>query len=129
MVERRFLHESALTRYAATLSVLAMGVTTAFLMWRYPSLPDILPVRFRANGMPNGWQFRTIPRVFVPVFVQLGIFVAGTSVGTLLLSRKDAPTAGSQPNPRAAVKATDAIMILSTTGVIVQSYIAQPTAG
>lgn len=124
MVERRFLHESALTRYAATLSVLAMAATTSFLMWRYPSLPDILPVRFRANGMPNGWQFRTIPRVFVPVFVQLGIFVAGTSVGTLLLSRKDATTATSMPDARAAVTATEAVLLMSATWVVFQSYTA-----
>src|SRR5262245_210279 len=112
---RGFLHESALTRYAATLSVVAIAATTVYLFWRYPSLPDILPVHFRANGRPNGWQFRTIPRVFVPVFVQLGIFVAGASVGALLLSRKDAPTAGSLPDARAAVTATEAIMLLSTT--------------
>lgn len=120
----RFLHESALTRYAAMLSVLAIAATGAYLFWRYPSLPDILPVHFRANGRPNGWQFRTIPRVFVPVFVQLGIFLAGTSVGTLLLSRKDATTATTLPDARAAVTATEAIVLTSTMWVVVQSYTA-----
>jgi uncharacterized membrane protein len=120
----RFLRESALTRYAAWLSVLGMAATTAFLVWRYSSLPDILPVHFRGNGSPNGWQFRTIPRVFVPVFVQFGIFVAGTSVGTLLLSRKDATTATLLPDARAAVTATEAIMLMSATWVVVQSYTA-----
>jgi uncharacterized membrane protein len=121
---RGFLHESALTRYAATLSVLAIAATTVFLFWRYPSLPDILPVHFRTNGRPNGWQFRTIPRVFVPVFVQLGIFVAGTSVGMLLLSRRDASSATVLPDARAAVTATEAITLISTTWVVVQSYTA-----
>jgi uncharacterized membrane protein len=121
---RGFLHESALTRYAATLSVCAIAATTLFLIWRYPSLPDILPVHFRPNGRPNGWQFRTIPRVFVPVFVQLGIFVASTSVGMLLLSRKDAPTATALPDARAAITATEAITLTSTTWVVVQSYTA-----
>ena len=59
---RGFLHESALTRYAAALSVLAIAATTVFLAWRYGSLPDILPVHFRANGRPNGWQFKTFAR-------------------------------------------------------------------
>lgn len=121
---RGFLHESALTRYAAMLSVLAIAATTVFLVWRYPSLPDILPVHFSRSGQPNGWQFKTFPRVFVPVFVQLGIFIAGTSVGMLLLSRHDAPAAHALPDARAAVTATEAITLMSTTWVVVQSYTA-----
>ena len=62
--------------------------------------------------------------VFVPVFVQLGIFLASTSVGLLLLSRKDAQTATSLPDARAAVTATEAIMLMSTTWVVVQAYTA-----
>jgi uncharacterized membrane protein len=81
-------------------------------------------VHFKANGRPNGWQFRTLPLVFVPVFVQLGIFVAGTSVGVLLLSRKDASTASQLPDARAAVTATEAIVLISTAWVVVQSYTA-----
>jgi uncharacterized membrane protein len=121
---RGFLHESALTRYAATLSVCAMTATMLFLFWRYPSLPDILPVHFGPKGGPNGWQFRTIPRVFVPSFVQLGIFLASTFVGLLLLSRKDAPTATSLPDARAAATATEAIALMSTTWIVVQAYTA-----
>ena len=121
---RSFLHESALTRGAAVLSVAAIAATTVFLVWRYPSLPDILPVHFRSNGRPNGWQFRTVPRVFVPVFVQLGVFIAGTSVGVLLLSRKDAASARLLPDARAAVTATEAILLMTTTWVTVQSYTA-----
>jgi len=121
---RGFLHESALTRYAATLSVLAIAATTLFLGWHYEALPDILPVHFGAHGGANGWQFKTVPRVFVTVFVQLGIFIAGTSVGTLLLSRKDAPSASTLPDARAAVTATEAITLMSTTWVVVQSYAA-----
>ena len=121
---RGFLHESALTRYAATLSVVAIAATTAYLFWRYPALPDILPVHFRANGRPNGWQFRTMPRVFVPVFVQLGIFLAGTTIGVLLLSRKDASTATELPDARAAVTATEAVVMMSAIWVLVQSYTA-----
>ncbi len=121
---RGFLHESALTRYAATLSVCAIAASTLFLFWRYPSLPDILPVHFGPKGGPNGWQFRTMPRVFVPVFVQLGIFLASTSIGLLLLSRKDAETATSLPDGRAAVTATEAIALMSTTWVVVQAYTA-----
>src|SRR5712671_6314961 len=127
MVEHRssgFLHASALTRHAVRVSVLAMLATAAYLVWRYPSLPDILPVHFRANGRPNGWQFRTVPRVFVPLFVQFGIFLAGGSIGTLLLSRKDAPTATSLPDARAAVTATEAVMLMSAAWIVFQAYAA-----
>src|SRR4029077_19691421 len=116
---RGFLHESALTRYAATLSVGAIAATSIFLIWRYPSLPDILPVHFSPNGRPNGWQFRTMPLVFVPVFVQLGIFLASTSVGLLLLWRRDAQSATPLPDARAAVTASEAITLMSTTWVVV----------
>ena len=63
--------------------MVAIAATPAYLFWRYPALPDILPVHFGPKGGPNRWQFRTIPRVFVPVFVQLGIFLAGTALGVL----------------------------------------------
>jgi uncharacterized membrane protein len=121
---RSFLHESALTRYAATLGIAAIAATTGFLIWRYGSLPDILPVHFRSNGAPNGWQFKTVARVFVPVFVQLGIFVAGSLVGLLLLSRKDASSASSTPDVRAAVTATEAVILISTIWVVFQTYTA-----
>lgn len=119
---RGFLRESALTRYSTTLSVLTIATTTVFLVWRYPALPGILPVHFSVRGHANGWQFKTLPRVFVPVFVQLGIFIAGTSVGMLLLSRKDAQTVSALPDAHAATTATEAITLMSTTWVVVQSY-------
>ena len=121
---RGFLHESASTRYAAVLSIVAIAATAVYLFWRYPALPDILPVHFTANGRPNGWQFRTIPRVFVPVFVQLGIFFAGTTIGMLLLSRKDASTATDLPDAGAAITATEAVVLMSAIWVMFQSYTA-----
>ena len=106
------------------MSALAIAATALFLFWRYPSLPDILPVHFGPHGGANRWQFRTLPRVFVPVFVQLGIFFAGTSVGVLLLSRKDASSAAELPDARAAVTATEAVMLISTVWLVFQSYTA-----
>ena len=56
-------------------------------VFRYPSLPWLLPVSFKANGFPNGWQFKTYPRVFVPVFIQIALVVTLGAVAALLLSR------------------------------------------
>jgi len=50
-----------------------------------------------------------MPRVFVPVFVQLGIFLASTSVGLLLLSRRDAQSATPLPTHAQRVTASEAI--------------------
>jgi uncharacterized membrane protein len=121
---RRFLHESALTRHAVSISVLTMLGTTWYLIWRYPSLPGLLPVHFRWDGRPNGWQFRTIPRVLLPLFVQLGILSTGAAIGKLLLSRTDASTAHSMPDARAAVTAAEAVMLMCATWVAFQAYAA-----
>jgi uncharacterized membrane protein len=126
---RRFLHESALTRHAVRASVLAMLGTAGYLIWRYPLLPELLPVHFRWDGRPNGWQFRTIPRVLLPLFVQLGIFSTGAAIGTLLLSRKDASTAHGMPDARAAVTATEAVMLMCATWVGFQAYAAYALTG
>jgi uncharacterized membrane protein len=121
---RRFLHESALTRHAVRVSVLAMLGTAGYLICRYPWLPSLLPVHFMWDGRPNGWQFRTVPRVLLPLFVQLGIFSTGAAIGKLLLSRKDASTAHALPDARAAVIAAEAVMLMCATWVVFQAYAA-----
>jgi uncharacterized membrane protein len=121
---RRFLHESAITRHAVRVSVLVMLSTAGYLVWRYPSLPALLPVHFRRDGRPNGWQFRTMPRVLLPLFIQLGIFSIGAAISKLLLSRNDASTAHSLPDARAAVTATEAVMLICATWVAFQAYVA-----
>lgn len=98
--------------------------TAWFLARRYSTLPDILPVHFRWDGRPNGWQFRTLPRVLLPLFVQFAIFSIGAAVSALLLSRKDASTAHALPDALAAVTATEAVMLVSATWIGFQAYAA-----
>ena len=41
----------------AALATLAVIIgTAAFLVSSYPTLPDLLPVRFNLRGRPIGWQ-------------------------------------------------------------------------
>ena len=47
--------------------------TGVFLLLRFPALPDLLPVHFNRWGVTDGWQFRTVPRVLMPLFVQLAL--------------------------------------------------------
>jgi uncharacterized membrane protein len=121
---RRFLHESALTRAAIAASVLAMLGTATFLVIRYPSLPSLLPVHFAWDGRPNGWQYRTVPRVLLPVFVQLAIFLTCGAIASLLLFRRDAATADSRPDAHAAVTASEAVMLIAGVWVAFQAYAA-----
>lgn len=97
--------------------------TLAYLLWRYPQLPQLLPVHFR-RGRADGWQFRTIPRVLLPVLVQFGIFACSAATAALLLSRRDASTAASKPDASAAVTAAEAVMLIAATWVLFQAYAA-----
>lgn len=101
-----------------------MLATVGYLLWRYPSLPGLLPVHFSRQGRPNGWQYRTMPRVLLPLFVQIGIFSIGSAIALLLRSRKDASTAAAIPDARAAVTAAEAVMLISATWVAFQAYVA-----
>ena len=103
--------------------------TSGYLAWQYSSLPSILPVHFGSDGRPNGWQFRTVPRVLMPLFVQLGLFLTCAGIGSLLLSRKDASTARSMPDARAAVTATEAVMLICAIWVAFQAYAAYALVG
>lgn len=108
---------------AVFLSLLLILGTLAFLAWTYASLPDLLPVRFRWDGRPIGWQFRTLPRVLMPVFVQVGLFATFGAVGALLLYRADGDPALT-PDGQAARDAAEAVMLMATTWIGFQAYAA-----
>lgn len=50
---------------------------------------DLLPVHFKRNGFPNGWQYKTLWRVLMPLFVQAALASTLASMAMLLLSRSD----------------------------------------
>src|SRR5437763_104550 len=119
-----FLHATAITHHAVRASILITLGTTAFLSWRYPTLPTILPVHFNRNGVPNGWQFKTPPRVLMPVLVQVSLLVTLGAIGWLLLSRRDARSAGRAADVRAAHTACEAVMLIASIWVGFQAYAA-----
>ena len=120
----RLLRETVLTRHAVRASVLSILGTAAFLVWNAPTLPSLLPVHFRWNGVPDGWQFKTTARVLMPVFVQTALLAILGAVATLLLSRRDARDAGNAPDIRAALTASEAVMLMATIWVGFQAYAA-----
>jgi uncharacterized membrane protein len=118
-----------LTRAAVRLMVLIILGTALFLVVEYPTLPWLLPVHFKLNGYPNGWQYRTMPRVLMPVFVQVAL--AGTlgAIGILLLSRRTGEWNEQQPDAKAAAVATEAVMLIALIWVAFQGYAACALVG
>jgi uncharacterized membrane protein len=112
------------TRFAVRLSVVTMLATAAFLVVRFPSLPSLLPVHFTSSGLPNGWQFRTLPRVLMPVYVQLALATTLGAVAMLLLSRTRQAHDRQAPDVRAALAAAEAVSTIASIWVIFQAYAA-----
>ena len=112
------------TRAAAVGVLVVMVVTTTFLVLTYPSLPDLLPVHFAGRGLPDGWQYRTLPRVLIPVGVQAMLAVIFGTVAALLLSRPHGTLDRTAPDVRAAAAAAEAVVLLALIWVVFQSYAA-----
>jgi uncharacterized membrane protein len=112
------------TRFAVRLTVAAILATAAFLVVQYPSLPALLPVHFRSTGVPSGWQFRTLPRVLIPVFVQLALALTLGAITAILLSRKHGSHDLRAPDVRAAAAAAEAVAMISCIWVAFQGYAA-----
>ena len=112
------------TRAAAFVSVLAVAATAIYLLLEYPQLPDLLPVHFNRLGIANGWQFRTLPRVLIPVGVQTLLVVIFGAVAALLLSRPQAEHDPDAPDVRAAAVAAEAVVLIACIWVVFQGYAA-----
>jgi uncharacterized membrane protein len=113
-----------LTRATQVAILLIITTTAAFLIGRYPALPWLLPVHFRPDGVPDGWQFRTMPRVLVPVFVQLALAASLGLIATLLRSRGHDRHEPDGPDVRAARVASEAVVLILTVWVAFQAYAA-----
>src|SRR4051812_24047844 len=112
------------TRIAALTSGLAIAGTAAFLLVRFPQLPDILPVRFGRGGFPIGWQYRTISRVLMPVYVQLALLTLLGTVSALVLSRPHGERDADAPDVRTAAAAAEAIVLIAAVWIVFQAYAA-----
>jgi uncharacterized membrane protein len=93
----------------------------------YTSLPDLLPVHFRLDGLPDGWQFKTTARVLVPVFVQAALALTLGAIAALLLFRGDSVAGEASvedPDVRAAAVAAEAVVFITLIWVAFQGYAA-----
>lgn len=120
---------SLATRAAAAAILLIIGVGGAILIWQYPQLPDLLPVHFKPNGRPNGWQYRTWARVMMPVLVQLALALPMGAVATVLLSRAHGEHDDNAADIKAARVAAEAVTLLALVWVAFQAYAAFALVG
>jgi uncharacterized membrane protein len=103
---------------------LVILASAVFLLLQYQSLPDLLPVHFSARGNPNGWQYRTLPRVLIPVAVQIMLATIFGAVAALLLSRPHGEHEANAPDVRAAAAAAEAVVLIALIWVTFQAYAA-----
>lgn len=120
----RLVAPTVLTRAAALTTALVVLATALFLLIEYPALPDLLPVHFNRVGAPNGWQYRTLPRVLIPVGVQVMLAVTFGMVATLLLSRPHGEHDADAPDVRAAAIAAEAVVLLAAIWITFQGWAA-----
>jgi uncharacterized membrane protein len=118
------IRPSLLSQYAFLATVLILLGTAVFLLLRYPALPDVLPVHFRPDGNPNGWQFRTVGRALMPVFVQLALAMSFGAIAALLLSRSTEGHSPDAPDVRAALAAAETVLLIALIWVAFQAYAA-----
>jgi uncharacterized membrane protein len=112
------------TRVAIGLTALTIVASTSYLILRYPSLPWLLPVHFKMNGTPNGWQYKTPARVMLPVFVQLALALTFGTIGALLLSRPHGTQEPDAPDVKTAATAAEAVTLIALIWVAFQAYAA-----
>ena len=110
-----------LTVAVALVSLCVIAMSAGYLIARYELLPDLLPVHFMRNGQPNGWQYKTWPRVLMPVFVQIALGATFGLVGALLLSRPHGDHEENAPDVRAASTAVEAVALLGAIWIVVQA--------
>ena len=115
---------SPLIRDTAWAIVLVLLGTTMFLVLRFPGLPDLLPVHFNRLGLPDGWQFKTVSRVLLPVFIQLALSLSMGAIAALLISRSTSDHAPDAPDVRAASAAAETVLLMALVWVAFQAYAA-----
>ena len=121
MNSSRWVRPTAATQAAAIFGVCVVAMSAGFLIALYDHLPELLVVHFMRNGFPNGFQYKTWPRVLMPVFVQLALMLTLGMVAVLLLSRPHGEHDEDAPDVRAAATAAEAVALLALIWIVVQA--------
>jgi uncharacterized membrane protein len=120
----RLVRPSALTRAAAVAGACVMAATAVYLAFAYPALPDLLPVHFRRDGLPNGWHYKTAGRVLMPSLVQFALAFTFGLVAVLLLSGDRRKQDVDAADVKAARAAAESVVLIAVIWIAVQGYAA-----
>jgi uncharacterized membrane protein len=121
---RGMVKTTPLTRLAVLVGAGVMLGTSTYLLFEYSSLPDLLPVHFRRNGVPNGWQYKTPGLVMMPFFVQFALAFTFGLVAVLLLSRDKTRQELDPADVKAATTAAESVVLIALIWIAVQGYAA-----
>src|SRR3954463_2112930 len=124
MSKLAWIRPTRMTAFAVTATLAVIAFSFAFLLMRYPMLPDLLPVRFNRSGMPNGWQYKTVLRVLMPALVQVALALTLGAIGTLVLSRSHGTHDRDATDVRAALVAAEYVALMTLIWVAFQAYAA-----
>jgi uncharacterized membrane protein len=119
-----WIRPTRLTIIAATATMPVIAFSFAFLLARYPVLPDLLPVRFNRTGVPNGWQYKTVLRGLMPALVQVALALTLGAIGALVLSRSHGTDDRDATDVRAASVAAEYVALMTLIWVGFQGYAA-----
>jgi uncharacterized membrane protein len=122
------IRPTPVTTTAAVAILMAIAFSLAFLLARFESLPVLLPVHFGPDGLPDGWQFKTYPRVLLPFFIQTALSFTFGAIGILLLQRPYGSRDSDASDVRAASAAVEGIALISLIWVVFQTYAAYALA-
>jgi uncharacterized membrane protein len=120
----RIVRPTLVTWIAVCATLAIVAGTAAYLVRTYPTLPDLLPVRFNRRSRPIGWQYKTYLRVLMPSLVQTALAITLGAVGLLLLSRTHESSDEKTPDMIAAAAAVEAIALVCFVWVAFQAYAA-----
>jgi len=120
----RMVRPTLLTWFSVLATLGVVAGTVAFLLRSYPTLPDLLPVRFNSRSRPIGWQYKTYARALMPAVVQTALAVILGSVGGLILSRSHDTDDEDAPDMVAASTTAEAIALVGFVWVAFQAYAA-----
>ncbi len=118
LVPRRYAEYLAPWWEAVPLAII--GASTAAIAWLYPGLPAVYPIHWDLNGQANGFATKSIASAFLPIWIQLAIWLLLTGIGVLLVQARMASTSVRQVGRRTMIRVLFILkaLILTQLGVV-----------
>jgi len=110
---------TVITAAAGALTLASMAGTLAFVIGRFPAIPELLPVHFR-GGRPDVFMAKSYGLVLMPVWTQLILAVVIGAIAILLLYRAHAGDEASAQHRDRMLRSAEAIALLGLVWISFQ---------